>query len=66
MVEISNSTSPFFCPVNPLFVGPEATPPPKLISTYQIRGNKLHFMLARLLGFTLDNRGGLAPKIDST
>ena len=25
---------------------------------------KLHFMLARLLGFTLGNRGGLAPKID--
>ena len=23
-------------------------------------------MLARLLGFTLGNRGGLAPKIDST
>ena len=27
---------------------------------------KLHFMLARLLGFTLGNKGGLAPKIDST
>ena len=27
-------------------------PPAKLISTYQIRGTKLHFMLARLLGFT--------------
>ena len=25
-----------------------------------------NFMLARLLGFTLGNRGGLAPKIDST
>ena len=38
----------------------------KLIITYQIRGTKLHFMLARLLGFMLDNRGGLVPKIDST
>ena len=45
-------------------------PPPraKLISTYQIRDTKLHFKLARLLGFMLGNRGGLAPKIiiDST
>ena len=39
-------------------VGPEAIPPAELISTYQIRGTKLHFMLARLLGFMLGNRGG--------
>ena len=37
-------------------------PPAKLISTYQIRGTKL----PRLSGFMLGNRGGLAPKIDST
>ena len=39
-----------------------------LTSTYQIRGPVLNynFMLARLLGFTLGNRGGLhGPKIDS-
>ena len=40
-------------------------PPAKLISPYQIRGTKLHFML-RLIGFMLGNRGRLAPKIDST
>ena len=38
-------------------------PPAKLTSTYQIRGTKLQFHVS---GFTLGNRGGLAPKIDST
>ena len=33
-----------------------------LISTCLLRPTKLHFMLPRLLGFTLGNRGGVAPK----
>ena len=45
---------------------PASPPQAKLISTYQIRGTKLHFTLARLLGFKLGNRGGLEPKINST
>ena len=46
---------------NPPFQNPRSAPAPpppqaKLISTYQIRGTKLHFKLARLLGFMLGNR----------
>ena len=55
-------------------VGLEAIPPPpppplpvnthlSNYSTYLLRGTKLHFMLAKLLGFTLGNREGIAPKI---
>ena len=38
---------------------PPAPPAPTSLLNY-------NFMLARLLGFMLGNRGGLAPKIDST